>query len=832
MHSRSRARLNPAFQTQASFRESIWEVMPETDGKNLRSASRRLETYHSLESIVSAEERSCKGGEEGDSESVQIDEDHARKGWLADCCTCLGFGKQARCEQESDIWKMISCTGRALHPNSHSLLRWNIILMSLYLYTASVTPTEVAFVESSEPPLVLILLNFCVDMGYMFDILLTMNTGYFLRPSELEMSLKKIRVRYLSSWFMFDLVTGFPFQMMRLAFNADYPSEIGKTLKMLRLMKMLRVLAMSHVMKKLEARNDINFSYLRLFKLAISSLFIMHWLACGFYLLGQSETDDDCLLNGCSWTSFYQLDNQDFNTQYSTALYWAIMTFCTIGYGDIVPQTNVERWYVNFSMFVGVGFYSYMIGAVLGVMADFSEESTKYKGLMDELNRFMRDTGMPLGLRARLREFFRLKSSMQSIRRDMPLLTLLSPVLRDEVTTVLLSKTLMNTPLFRNLESLSNKKGHQTFSTQLAKVVVEEMFGPLEDVCLRGQEGQEAAKMYFIRHGVVCTRGTVVTHGGFFGDDMLYSKSFRRYRARTLTFTVTHSVTYSQMMKVLDHFVNEGKVVRFRLFKMLMRERLKNLTKHVRNSRSNTIAEATPSRTPQRQKRSLWDHVFLTYDEKAQIDSVVKSLDTWRAGEIIGSYLCNWMRRRGFQQTIDKDKAIEQNLLQQIGKVQRRIGDVASKSAPTSTLARPGVRYSTVDTHRLSTTFSSGRGSEKREDDQWFESGEKKTERFRFRGIQGHNEIEITHALPDSQSHRQIENISTAGYRQENTDEGNTPLHKEMFAMNFLVLKKIEELNEKIDRNHTEMLVGRKNVQSQIAAMAQMLDRKPSSRAI
>jgi hypothetical protein len=36
--------------------------------------------------------------------------------------------------------------------------------------------------------------------------------------------------------------------------------------------------------------------------------------------------------------------------------------------------------------------------------------------------------------------------------------------------------------------------------------------------------------------------------------------------------------------------------------------------------------------------------------------------------------MCNWMRRRGFQQTIDKDKAVEKNLLEQIGKVQRRIG--------------------------------------------------------------------------------------------------------------------------------------------------------------
>lgn len=84
MHSRSRARLKP-LETQTSFRESIWEVMPEKDGEKPRSASRRLENYHSLESIVSAEERNCKGGEEGDSESVQIDEDHARKGWLADC---------------------------------------------------------------------------------------------------------------------------------------------------------------------------------------------------------------------------------------------------------------------------------------------------------------------------------------------------------------------------------------------------------------------------------------------------------------------------------------------------------------------------------------------------------------------------------------------------------------------------------------------------------------------------------------------------------------------------------------------------------------------------
>eukprot|EP00959_Pyramimonas_sp_CCMP1952_P026271 551524-Pyramimonas_sp.AAC.1 len=64
---------------------------------------------------------------------------------------------------------------------------------------------------------------------------------------------------------------------------------------------------------------------------------------------------------------------------------------------------------------------------------------------------------------------------------------------------------------------------------------------------------------------------------------MLYSKSYRRFHARTLTFSVTHSVTYTHMMMVLDQFYNEGNVVRSRLFKMLLRERLRNLVKQIIN---------------------------------------------------------------------------------------------------------------------------------------------------------------------------------------------------------------------------------------------------------
>jgi voltage-gated potassium channel len=49
---------------------------------------------------------------------------------------------------------------------------------------------------------------------------------------------------------------------------------------------------------------------------------------------------------------------------YGNALYWAITTMTTVGYGDITPQTTTAKIVASIVMVVGIGFFAILTGAI------------------------------------------------------------------------------------------------------------------------------------------------------------------------------------------------------------------------------------------------------------------------------------------------------------------------------------------------------------------------------------------------------------------------------------------------------------------------------------
>ena len=61
--------------------------------------------------------------------------------------------------------------------------------------------------------------------------------------------------------------------------------------------------------------------------------------------------------------------------KYITAVYWAIVTCATVGYGDIVPQNMFEKMMCICTLIFGVAFFSYLLSALANIFATLQRRS-------------------------------------------------------------------------------------------------------------------------------------------------------------------------------------------------------------------------------------------------------------------------------------------------------------------------------------------------------------------------------------------------------------------------------------------------------------------------
>jgi hypothetical protein len=194
-----------------------------------------------------------------------------------------------------------------------------------------------------------------IDVIWIINITLS-----FLTPYEQDIGMSDrfvdIALKYLIPGFVFDVLS-----TLTLIFN--YQSRWMYYLKFLRCIYYMRAMdIMSRVIDPIvmrcnlskQARNNIQSSLSQLLIL----LSIMHMIACGWILVGETE----------GWGTWLTSESfnvkQDAASVYITSLYWVVTTLTTVGYGDIYGTTQEEYIYTMIVEFIGILVFSIIMSTV------------------------------------------------------------------------------------------------------------------------------------------------------------------------------------------------------------------------------------------------------------------------------------------------------------------------------------------------------------------------------------------------------------------------------------------------------------------------------------
>lgn len=197
------------------------------------------------------------------------------------------------------VKKQIDRLGRTtISPQSKFLSRWDLATASAMLWTAFVTPFQIGFLEPLESPAsALSILNRLVDVVFIIDMILTFFIPYRESPHRGGMwtfDNKKIAVRYLSSWFVLDLTTSIPLDLIMVA-TASTESEgdgLGdasflRLVRVFRVAKLARLLRASRIYARWIDHVGISFAVASLVKFLVMTCVLAHWLACLWGFTGQ-----------------------------------------------------------------------------------------------------------------------------------------------------------------------------------------------------------------------------------------------------------------------------------------------------------------------------------------------------------------------------------------------------------------------------------------------------------------------------------------------------------------------------------------------------------------
>uniref|UniRef100_A0A3B3ZKX9 Ion transport domain-containing protein n=1 Tax=Periophthalmus magnuspinnatus TaxID=409849 RepID=A0A3B3ZKX9_9GOBI len=274
---------------------------------------------------------------------------------------------------------------------------WDWVILILTFYTAIMVPYNVSF-KTKQNNVTWLVVDSVVDVIFLVDIVLNFHTTFVGPAGEVISDPKLIRMNYVKTWFVIDLLSCLPYDVI------NGISSLFSSLKVVRLLRLGRVA------RKLD--HYIEYGAAVLVLLVCVFGLAAHWLACIWYSIGDYE-----VLRRCSTLWLFLLGETvgapyRFNVSgssrweggpgkhsvYITSLYFTMTSLTSIGFGNIAPNTDGEKIFAVAMMMIGSLLYATIFGNVTTIFQQMYANTNRYHEMLNSVRDFLTLYQVPKGL--------------------------------------------------------------------------------------------------------------------------------------------------------------------------------------------------------------------------------------------------------------------------------------------------------------------------------------------------------------------------------------------------------------------------------------------------
>ncbi|XP_013414999.1 potassium voltage-gated channel subfamily H member 1 [Lingula anatina] len=288
---------------------------------------------------------------------------------------------------------------------------WDWIILILTFYTAVMVPYNVAFRSKTMDGVGLLVVDSIVDVVFFVDIILNFHTTFVGPGGEIVSDPKIIRMNYLKSWFVIDLLSCLPYDVFNAFQHVDESiSSIFSALKVVRLLRLGRVV------RKLD--HYLEYGAAVLVILVFCFVLVAHWFACLWYSIGMTEVQSGLafgwlqLLANRTQQPFYQTNSTgEFeggpskDMSYVTALYFTLSCMTSVGFGNVAANTMLEKGFTILMMIAGSLLYATIFGNVTTIFQQITSSTARYHEMLNSVREFMKLHDVPKALGERVMDY-------------------------------------------------------------------------------------------------------------------------------------------------------------------------------------------------------------------------------------------------------------------------------------------------------------------------------------------------------------------------------------------------------------------------------------------